>query len=508
VNSLSRRSAIKILGSAGVTIATARSLDVAAQTPAGDNIESLAIDMVGGPDYLDPALARSPRDWSIVHSIFDSIVHLSETGEIVPLAAETVTQVDELTLEVVLREGLSFHDGTPVQSDAIRRGIEWVQQSEGPAAGNFGVIASVEEVDTLTARIVTAKPAAWLLSQLAVWHLLFPESMTTELFNTAPVGSGPYQFVSRSASADIVLERNPDYAWPSPKGTPIAETVTYRFVPESVTRIADLASGQANIIQEVPIDQHEAVSEAGAIVVETSILGLSMLRIATDTAPFDNPLVCQALNHAIDAETIAQQLVSSEAHRIASLFPDARGIGFDPDLQPFSYDPDRARQLLTEAGYEDGFEIDFQYVSSERDDLISAISDQFADVGITITPVATDLATFNSQWKDPAAAPLRFVSWRPMFDPHTLLSLLFLSTGPLSRYVNPDADAIINAAAEDTNPESRAQRYRELAALMQEQPGAVYLWNLTATFGVDESAAQWTPRADEYVIATSTGGNT
>jgi peptide/nickel transport system substrate-binding protein len=497
---------VKLLGGAGVTIATARLSSISAQTPSAEIADSIVIDMVGGPDYLDPALARSTRDWSIVHSIFDSIVHLSDSGEIVPLAAELVTQVDDLTLEVVLRPGLTFHDGSPLEADAIRRGIEWVQQSEGPAAGSFGVIASVEEVDQLTARIVTSKPAAWLLSQLAVWHLLFPASMTTDLFNSAPVGSGPFRFLSRDPSASIVLERNPDYTWPSPKGTPIAESVTYRFVPESVTRIADLATGAANIIQEVPIDQHDAVTEANATVVETSILGLSMLRIATDTAPFDNPLVCQALNYAIDAETIAQQLVSSEAHRIASLFPDARGIGFDPALQPFAYDPDRARELLTQAGYEDGFEIDFQYVSSEREDLIAAISDHLGEIGITVTPVPTDLATFNSQWKDPAAAPIRFVSWRPVFDPHTLLSLLFLSTGPLSRYVNPEADAIINAAAEDIDPESRAQRYRELATLMQEQPGAVYLWNLTSTFGVDDTASKWTPRADEYVIPTTTGG--
>jgi peptide/nickel transport system substrate-binding protein len=497
---------VKLLGGAGLAIATSRLTGAAAQTPVAEIADSIVIDMVGGPDYLDPALARSTRDWSIVHSIFDSIVHLSDNGEIVPLAAESVTRIDDLTLEVVLRSGLTFHDGSPVASDAIRRGIEWVQQSEGPAAGNFGVIASVEEIDSLTARIVTSKPAAWLLSQLAVWHVLFPETMTTDAFTSAPVGSGPFRFVSHESGASIVLERNPDYTWPSPKGAPIAESVTYRFVPESVTRIADLASGQANIVQEVPIDQLGAVTEANAAVVDTSILGLAMLRIATDVAPFDDPRVCQALNHAIDAETIAQELVSSEAHRIASLFPDARGIGFDPELQPFAYDPDLARDLLTQAGYEDGFEIDFQYVSSERDDVIAAISDQLGEVGITVTPVATDLATFNSQWKDPAAAPIRFVSWRPVFDPHTLLSLLFLSTGPLSRYVNPEADAIINAAAEDTDPESRAKRYRDLAELMQAEPGAVYLWNLTSTYGVDEKASQWTPRADEYVIPTTTGG--
>ena len=506
MRSISRRSAIQLLGAAGAGLAIPNHSSASVQTPVAEKLDSLIIDMVGAPDYLDPALARSTRDWSIVHSIFDSIVHLSDSGEIVPLAAETITQVDDLTLEVTLRAGLKFHDGTMVGSDAIRRGIEWVQKSEGPAVNNFKIIASVEEVDDLTARIITTAPAAWLLSQLAVWHVLFPESMTTETFTASPVGSGPYRYVSGAASSEIILEANPDYTWPSPKGTPLADNVTYRFVPESVTRVADVSSGLANIVQDVPVDQFSAVEGAGASVVEASILGLAMLRISTDVAPFNDPRVCQALNYAIDVETIAQLLVSTQAHRIASLFPDARGIGFDPELAPFAYDPEKARTLLSEAGVGDGFDLDFQFVTSERDDIISAISEQLAEVGITVKPVSTDLATFNSQWKEPTAAPLRFVSWRPMFDPHTLLSLLFLSTGLLSRYNNPDADAIILAAAADTDPDSRAEQYRALGQLMQEQPGAVYLWNLTAAYGVDETASRWAPRADDYVIPTTTGG--
>ncbi len=466
-------------------------------------VEHLGIDLTGSPDYWDPALARSTRDWSIVHSIFDSIVHLADTGEIVPLAAETVTQVDDLTLEVTLREGLHFHDGTPVGADAIRRGIEWVQQSDGPATDSFAVINAVSEIDALTARIVTSEPAAWLLSQLAVWLVLFPAGMATETFASAPVGSGPYRFVSNEPGAEVALTRNPDYTWDSPKGQPIADAVRYRFVPESVTRIADLSTGQADLIQHIPIDQFQSVADTGAEVIETPILGLSFLRIATDTAPFDNPRVCQAVNYALDVETIAQELVSKEARRLASLFPDKRGIGFDPNLVPFTYDPEQARSLLAAAGVADGTPVDFQFVSGERDDMMAAIVAQFEAVGFNVTPITTDLATFNSQWQDQAAAPLRFVSWRPMFDPHTLLSLMFLSGGPLARYSDPEVDAIILAAAADTDPQSRAARYRELGQLMQERPGAVYLWNLTSTFGAGEAAAAWRPRADDYVIATS-----
>jgi len=505
VHSISRRTFASVLAAAGASnLGLPRQLF---SQGANDNrLDTFTIDLTGGPDYLDPALARSLRDWSIVHSLYDSIVHLSDSGKIVPLAAQSVTVIDDLTLEVTLRDGLQFHDGTPVHADAVKRGIEWVQQSDGPATGNFSVISGVELVDDLTCRIVTGEPAAWLLSQLAVWLVLLPEGITNESLVSKPVGSGPYRFVSQQPGAELVLERNPDYTWDSPKGLPLAERVTYRFVPEAVTRIADLATNQADLIQTVPIDQREAVESAGGQVIETPVLGVTFLRIATDVAPFDDPRVCQAVNYAIDVETIAQTLVSPAAHRLASLFPDSRGIGFDPELQPFAYDPDKAKALLAEAGVAEGTEISIQIVGGERDDMFEAITGQLEDAGFSVTPVATDLATFNSQWQDTSAPPLRFVSWRPMFDPHTLLSLMFFSTGPLARFDNPDVDALILAAAADTDPDSRAATYRKLGKVMQEQPGAVYLWNLTSTFGANSAAEAWSPRADDYVIATSGTG--
>lgn len=474
-----------------------------AQTPS-TLARELVIDMAGGPDNLDPALARSARDWSIIHSIYDSILNLGADGSLAPLAAERFGQADDLTYEVVLRPGQTFHDGTPVLSDSIERAILHVQESEGPAARNFQAIERVDIVDELTARIVTAEPAPWLPSQLAVWMVLFPESATADSFETAPVGSGPFRFVSRTAGDHILLERNPDYPASSPKGQPLAETVRYRFVPEATTRIADLATGAANLIDSVPQDQAQAVREGGGEIVEAPVLGTSFLRVVNDVAPFDNPLVRQALNHAIDAETIGTALVSPEVRRLASFYPDERAIGFDPDLAPFAFDPARARQLLAEAGLGDGFETRLQYTGGSVDDLMEAIAANLADVGITVSIETTELATFNGSWQDPASAPLRYVTWRPVYDPHTLLSLMFASWGPLARYADERADALIASAAVAAEAAEREALYQELGRYFQESPPAVFLWNLTAIYGTKNFGEGWQPRADEYVIPTGT----
>jgi peptide/nickel transport system substrate-binding protein len=467
----------------------------------------LVIDMAGGPDNLDPALTRSVRDWSVLHSIYDSILDLTADGALVPLAADSFDILDDLTFQVVLRKGLAFHDGTPVLSDAIERAITHVQESEGPAARNFQAIERVEIVDDLTARLITAAPAPWLPSQLAVWMVLFPATATTDSFETAPVGSGPFRFVSRESGDHILLERNPDYFAGSAKGQALAERVRFRFVPESTTRIADLATGSAHLADSVPQDQAQAVVDGGGEIVEAPVLGTSFLRVVNDVAPFDNPIVRQALNHAIDVETIGEALISSEVHRLASLFPDQRSIGFDPDLPVFDFDPDRARELLAEAGYEDGFETRLQYTGGSQDDLMQAIAANLSEVGIEVTIETTELATFNGSWQDPESAPLRYVTWRPVYDPHTLLSLMFASTGPLARFADDEADALISAASIESDPVARNGLYQDLGRYFHESPPAVFLWNLTAIYGVKDFGAGWQPRGDEYVIPTTTEDN-
>ena len=486
-----------------IPLATLAPSHVVAQeaTPADSSIlPAIVIDVAGGPDNLDPALTRSVRDWSILHALYDSLLDLSAAGELRPLAAESFESIDDVTFEVVLRAGMTFHDGTPVTSEAISRSITWVQESEGPAAANFGVIERVEMLDDLTARIITTRPAPWLPSQLAVWMVLFPEGMTTESFQTHPVGSGPYQFESQVPGSEIVLQRNPAYPSDSPKGTAIAEMVTYRVVPEATTRLADLVTGTAQIVDDLGPEHFQAVTEGGGEVIESPVLGVSFLRLVNDTPPFNDPLVRQAINHAIDVESIGLALISPSARRLASFSPDDRGIGFNPELAPLTFDPTLARQLLVDAGHPEGFAATLQYTGGGRDDVMQAIAANLADIGVDVTIELTDLATFNGTWQEPDSGQLRFVSWRPVYDPHILLSLMFTSSGPLSRFTDEEADQLIVAGGAEVDDATRQATYEDLGRYFQESPPAVFLWNLTSSYGVRDGGIGWSPRGDEYLL--------
>ena len=227
--------------------------------------------------------------------------------------------------------------------------------------------------------------------------------------------------------------------------------VDFRFVPDATTRVTDVVSGTSQLVRGVPFDELETV-EAAAEVVEQPIAGCAFVRVPTDVAPFDNATVRLALNHAVDVDAIIASLLGGNGVRLPNVFVPG-GLGYDPNLAPHAYDPELAQQLLAEAGYPDGFSTRLAYTTGEREDLAAAIAGQLGAAGIDVELEPVETATFNATWQDPESAPLRLLTWRPLFDPYTLLSLVISNSGFLSRYDNAEAQALIEAGA--IEPDSR-----------------------------------------------------
>lgn len=500
---VSRRGLVRGSGALALSLAAMGGVSLpgmaAAQDADGNLLDTVTIDLSGEPESIDPANAYAPRDWSIVHSIYDAPVQFGPNGEIEPLAAESLTFLDPKTIEIKLRSGILFHDGSPLTSAAITRSVDHLKSSDSKVVDLFNVITEVKEIDELTAHVITSEPSPSLPSQMVAYLLLLPEGATSETMATKPIGTGPYKFSDYASGSQITLVRNADYTWGSPKGTPMAEKAVYRFVPEMATRVADLSSGAADIIVEIPTDQKDAIEAAGAIADDVALVGSAFVRLITDQKPFDDARVRQAMNYAVDVQAIATALVSPEAKRLAGIYPDKRSMGFDPDLAPYAYDPDKARVLLAEAGLADGIDVDFDITTAARKEIAEAIAAQLAEVGIRTTIKAHPYTEFNATFKE-GTAPLRMLTWSGLYDPQTLLSLVFAKDGYLSRYTNAEADKLIAEAAVETDATKRTQLYRQLGKVMYDDPAAIYLWNLTAMYGVSTRAKVWQPRGDEYVL--------
>jgi peptide/nickel transport system substrate-binding protein len=475
--------------------------DVVAQD--GEMVDEVVIDLEVEPPSLDPALGNDLNAWSLVHALHDSLVDIGPDGKAQPLLAESIDFPDPLMCRVVLRAGRRFHDGSPVTSESVNVALEHMRKPEvaSQIAENFDVIETVTLVDDLTVEFGLSSPAPYLLAQFAPWLTPFPATAEPTIGHS-PVGAGPYRFVSWTPGESVTVEADPAYPADSPKGRAIAKRAVFRFVPDPTTRVADLLSGTATIIRSVPTDQANAVEAGGATVITQPVTGIAFIRMVNDVEPFTDPRVRQALNHAVDVQTLIDTLLNGNGQRLASLFPEG-GLGYDPALAPMAYDPELARSLLADAGYPDGFDVGFEYTTATRLDIVEAIAGMLGEVDVRVELRPLEQATFNQTWKE--SAPLRYVSWRPLNDPYTLLNLMINANGFLSSFSSDTLQPMIEAAAVETDADSRAALYRQLGAALQQDPPAIYLHSLVALYGVAADAPAWTSRPDDYTIPTYVG---
>lgn len=462
--------------------------------------ESLVIDLDGELESIHPSLAYSGRDWSVVNAIYDSIVAIDATGAVVPLAAESFSTEDAMSFSVVLRKGLVFHDGTPVTAEVLRGSWEFLMASGSSAGDLFQVITEVTASSELEATIVCESPAPWLPAQIATWMMLVPPGYTEEQALTEPVGTGPYRFESYIQGQEVELRRFEDYALGSVKGEALAESVTFRIVPDAATRVADVATGTAHIADHIPEDFRAEAEAQGATVLDDPLVGSQWVRIATDTPPFDDPRARLALNYAVDNATIVEALLGPGTTPLGSIFPDERAPGYVESLEPYPYDPDRARELLAEVGVKEGTEVRLEITQSARKDIAEVIASNLGEVGLSVEIVASDVATFNAGWADPERPVLRMATWSPLYEPHTLLGLVFVSDGFLSRYSNAEVDDLFEKASSEADAGARRELFESINSVMYNDPPVIFLWNLTATYAVGGAGEAWSPKGNEQIV--------
>ena len=225
-------------------------------TPAaGPDRDTLAIDLTSEPDILDPTRTYTVDGWSIVHSLYDTLLFRAADGSLQPLLAESWSQPDDVTIEFRLRSSITFHNGEPFDARSVATTVTHMQAKEtaSQVASDFATIRQVEQVTPQVVRFHLTQPSPALLNQVAVYlGMLPPDYVSAPGFDfgtSAPVGTGPYVWQSWDRGSQITLTANP-VAFASAKGTPIAKTVHFRFVTDASTRTSDLLAGTADLVRK------------------------------------------------------------------------------------------------------------------------------------------------------------------------------------------------------------------------------------------------------------------
>jgi peptide/nickel transport system substrate-binding protein len=327
----------------------------------------------------------------------------------------------------------------------------------------------------------------------------YVEAEGAEHFSEHPVGTGPFTFDSWAKDDVIVLRANEDY-W---KGSPAVEKVEFRVIPENQSRIAALQTGQVDIIVNVPPDQAEVLKEAEGTDVAT-VPSSRVIYIGINTlqeGPLTDPRVRRALNYAVDKQGIIDNILQGNGVRLASPITESH-FGHNPDLTPFAHDPERAKELLAEAGWADGFELVFDAPSGrylQDKEIAQAVAGQLQEVGLEVDLNVLEWGVYIEKVLAHKLEGIWLLGWgNSTFDADGTLFTQFHGESRHSYYNNPEFDALIEEARAVMDQEQRRTLYHDALEIVNEEAPWIFMHQQLDSYGVSDRV-DWQPRADELI---------
>lgn len=470
----------------------------AAVGPVGELILAQGVDA----ESLDPHVTTSGASKGMMWAMYDKLLERGPDMAMIPWLATEWTVIDDTTWEFKLRDEVYFHNGEKFGAEHVRDTITRFKDPElkNVYAGQLAKVTEVEVVDPLTVRIKTDGPFALLAEVLAGYCEILPTAITSGEVDPGQqaIGTGPYKFVEWTPGDKMVMDAadRPHFS-----GQPKLQRLVWRPVPENTTRVVDLKTGAAHIITNVdPVQVQEVEDDPATRVMafrnlSSQIVVLNMLKVE----PFNDVRVRQALNHATDVDTIIETIMAGAAYRLAG--PFGPGIpGHDPEMQPYAYDPEKAKALLTEAGYADGFDVVLTSPNGRypNDKLASeAIAGMWSEVGVRTTVQVMDWSPFVEGVIGKTHDAFFFLQIGVPLD--ASLSINFDSDAQGAAwqgYDNPEANRIIQEAVTVLDEAERNAMYTDLGQILYDEAPWVFLWNAQGLTGVREEVQDWEPHQD------------
>jgi glutathione transport system substrate-binding protein len=470
----------------GLLLAVLLSFTPGAAFAAKDLVVGIAVNLIG----LDPADLNDNASQSAARLMFQGLYNLDEHMRLQPQLAESYEATEdakEFTFH--LRKGISFHDGTPFNAQAVKFSFDRAGNPENHLKRQslYVMIDHTDVVDDYTVRVVLKYPFGAFVNDIAHPGALIVSPKSVQQYGKEvtrhPSGTGPYEFVSWTADT-LKMKKNEHYWQP---GLPKIDTITYRSVPENGARIAMLQAGEAQFIYPVPPELIAALKNSPNITTfdEPSIL-TRYVALNNMRKPFNDPRVRLALNYAVNKEAFIKVVFSGHADPMDSPMPPL--LPFYQKQGSYPYDPAKAKALLAEAGYPNGFESTLTGVSdtlAQRG--MQFIQQQLAAVGVKINvePLESGVLTakqFNVTGPQDATIVMNYGGWssstgdadwgmRPIFYSKSFPPVLF----NLAWYSDPVTDAAIEAGLATVDPGKRAAAYAQAQAQVWKDAPWIFL---------------------------------
>ncbi|MYL49325.1 ABC transporter substrate-binding protein [Halobacillus litoralis] len=463
----------------------------------------LVVGVPGDPQNWDP-IDTFLLDWSTVAtSVFEGLVDRNLDLELQPGLAESWEYVDDKTLQFKLREGVTFHNGEPFNADAVKFTFDRLlgeEGAQGPQQANYTSIDNVEVVDEYTVNFNLNEKDPVLLTKLAGYGAVivppkYIEENGDEHFNTNPVGTGPFKMTSYEQDSKAVLEKNEDY-WKD--GVPKLNKVTFRFIPEASTRLAELQTGEIDVMKRVEISQVESLKDHPSLSIqEVGTPTVYSLRFNTEKEPFDDKRVRQAVNYAIDKDAIIEEILGGYGEKI-STFQSELSFGNNPDLKPYPYDPEKAKQLLEEAGVAEGTEVDIYIPGNDGNfkEITQVVSYYLEEVGLKANIESVDSNTLISDLIPSGEAGHMYRQgwggWTLDFD-NTAYLMYHEGEHWNPSFYDEEVEKLLEAERTTVDQEKREEIFMKLTERLHELAPEANLYSEVALYAVHDRVKNFQP---------------
>ncbi len=485
-----------------------------AEIPEGQSV-SQETDVTAAPyidiTTMDPLDASDTMSGGVQRLVMDGLFGFDDEMRVIPLLATGYSANDDATeFTVTLREGVSFSDGTPFNADAvIANANRWADKNGGLKRTTFlsGVLAGTEKVDDTTVKFRLSQPFGAFINSLAHPATLIMSPAVIAEGNqacaTSPVGTGQYKFVEWVQGDHTKLELNRDwwgYSARKEDGSSFVasdagfKTLTLRPVKEGATRTAMIQSGDAQFIWDIPSESISTLQADSNVNVSTQEgLVTYFLMMNNQKKPFDDIRVRQAMAYAIDKNAMVQICYNGLGTPATSLM--GKQTQFYKENTPFEYRPEKAKELLKEAGYEQGFSVDFMYRnSSTNQKVMEFLKQQLSQVGINLNLQAMESAVLNQKVQDftgsgaEAEVNLYYTGWSSSTGDAdwALRPILTRESEPpmsynISYFENAEVDQLIRDALNTADTEKRREDYAKVQDIVWQELPMVPLFHMDNT---------------------------
>ncbi|WP_432352806.1 ABC transporter substrate-binding protein [Sporosarcina sp. A2] len=462
----------------------------------------------GDSTSLDPSRVTEGETFKVTVNLFETLVNFGDEDTTIQpgLAKEWEPSEDGLTYTFKLEEGVKFHDGSDFNADAVV--ANFARWAGGDAEkfpyyssmfGGFNgdeeaVIESVIAEDENTVVFTLKRPQAPFLKNLAMsmFAISSPEAFAKgdDEYERNPVGTGPFKFVEWKANDSITIEKNADY-WQ--EGLPKLDKVVFRAIPDNAARLNALIAGEIDLADGInPSDGAKIEGDSNLQLFERPSMNVGYLGLTVTRPPFDKKEVRQAMNYAIDKQTIIDSFFEGRAEVAKNPMPSSIS-GYNDGIEEYAYDPEKAKELLKAAGLEDGFEMELWAMPVPRPympdgtKVAEVIQSNLADVGIKAKIVSYEWATYLDK-ASKGEADAFMLGWTgDNGDADNFLYVLLdednIASNNYTYFKNAETHKLFLEAQKEIDEEKRNELYMKAQEILHEEAPWVPLAHSTPLLG-------------------------